>query len=276
MKHLSKLPELLAQKSPLFDYYPPQNGYNGLISIPHSGLDIPPEMQQYLTEKSEDLNRDVDFYVHLLIDIPTLQENGVAILKANIHRTAIDLNRSRDIACFAWKNNSHGVKIVQKEPAPEQQEEFLNHYYSPYYEMLKAMINELYHYQKIPSIIDLHSMPSEATAYHLKITPDQDKFRPDFCLSDRSGLTCEKKFIDYFCDHLSQNYSQVTQNKPYYGGHVTQHIQHHFQGTNNIQIEINRKLYMHERDFTLITNKQVKLKKHLTQALVDGFKHFSS
>lgn len=276
MKNLSKIPELIESKSPLFEYYPPKNSYIGFISIPHSGLEVPADMKPYLSTNMNDLNSDVDFYVHKLIDIEEFQNNGIAVLKSNIHRTAIDLNRSEDIACFAWKKNSKGIEIVLEKPSLDQKQYFLNQYYKPYYEMMKALINELYNYQEIPSIIDLHSMPSKATDYHLKINPNQKVMRPDFCLSDRSGQSCEQKYIDEFTHSLGKDYKNVTQNDPYFGGHVTQHINDHFQNTNNIQIEINRSLYMNEQTFELIEEKAHSLKQLLTKCLLQGINKFSS
>lgn len=262
-------------KNPIFEVYMTSNRPKGIISIPHSGLIIPDLIKPFLLDDAKALNCDVDFEVHKLIDIESLNKAGVSIIKSNIHRTAIDLNRDRPVALLNWKSNSKGTKIVLKEPDATLKEEFLGTYYDPYYEMIKVMIHELQEKAPHPvSFVDLHSMPSEATAYHLKINPNQDKTRPDFCVSDQHGKTCDAKFIQKIVDTLNQNY-QATINKPYIGGHVTIHVNEHFQNINNIQVEINRKLYMNEKTISLVEEKAQSLKNHLTSALIDLFENFS-
>jgi len=273
MERLSEFAKNIQKKSPIFDYYPPKNNYIGIISIPHSGLDIPDEFQQFLVQDKISIKQDVDFFVHELVDIPTLQAAGIAVIKANIIRTAVDLNREKESAVLNWKKNSKGHLVVQKEASPNEVNDLIEKYYSPYFEMMKALINELNAHMARPSIIDLHSMPSKATEYHLKINPDQKVNRPSFCVSDRSGLTCEKSFIDSICNSLSKYYPNTTQNDPYFGGYITQHIQNHFPKTNNIQIEINRALYMDEANFELLDSSS-DLKKQLTQMIIENFNHF--
>ena len=141
--------------------------------------------------------------------------------------------------------------------------------------MLKSLIESLHESKETVSFIDLHSMPSTPTQYHLKINPDQKMQRPDFCVSDVNGKTCEKVFIDFTCDQLKTFSQNVTQNDPYFGGHVTRHVDAKFFYTNNIQIEIKRGIYMDENTQTLEHQKVESLKLNLTKSLVNVFKSFS-
>ena len=264
----------LENKENIFTYHPPKNKYIGILSIPHSGEILPPEFKEFVSPEWDILMRDVDFRVHELIDIEALQNAGIAVINAHIIRTAVDLNRPKETALLNWKNNSFGEQVVLKEPTAEQATELTEIYYSPYYEMIKALINDLRPLTKMPSFIDLHSMPSHPTEYHLKITPNQSKDRPDFCISDIEGLSCEKTFIDQICNKLNEDYPQVNQNNPYYGGHVTRHVHAEFKNTNNIQIEIKRNIYMDEQTKTLEENKVLKLKPILTNALIEVFETY--
>lgn len=266
--------EKLNDKYPLFEYYAPKKQMIGLLSIPHSGEVIPKEFTPYLKGTRLQQMQDLDFRVHELIDIEALQENGIGILKANISRITVDLNRSPSKALFAWKKNSRGVEIVQKIPEEPVGKDLLSTYHSPYFEMLRSLMDELSKKVSKPSIIDLHSMPSQATAYHLSVTPDQPKTRPDFCLSDKSGLTCEPKFLENITKILSSNGSHVTNNMPYYGGYLTEFINSEQAEANNIQIEISRALYMDEDKIELIDDKVIKLKKHLTHSLIKHYEDF--
>lgn len=261
--------------TPIFNYYAPKNNqYIGLLSIPHSGEELPEVFQPFLSPSIRDLMQDVDFRVHELIDIDELQNNGIAVIKSNIIRVAIDLNRSKETTLLNWKKNSKGKDIVLAHPDAALESKLVNLYYAPYYEMLKSLIDNLVNHSQKPSVIDLHSMPSKAEEYHLKINPNQKIERPHFCLSDIEGVSCEKDFIDFACTELKKGYSNITQNDPYFGGHITRHIQNIYPKINNIQIEISRGIYMDEVDQKLMPDKVKSLKPVLTEALINTFKKF--
>lgn len=263
--------------SNIFSYFAPKDDFIGILSIPHSGEQIPLEFTEYLTPNQDFLGKDVDYKVNELVNIKKLNEAGIAVLVSNIHRTCIDLNRAQDICVLNWKKNSHGEKLVLKTPSADVVEKFTAMYYLPYYEMIKSMINALYKVQKKGpiSLIDLHSMPSTPTKYHLDINPNQKMQRPDFCVSDIEGLSCSKEYINYICKSLEICSHNINQNNPYFGGHITRHIHAIFENINNIQIEINRKIYMDESKRVLIPERVNKLKPNLTYSIIETFKQFS-
>lgn len=255
----------------IFELYPSLKAPIGILSIPHSGEVIPEEFKEYLIEDFTKLSRDVDTGVHELIDIDALNQSGITVIKANIHRIAIDLNRAQSESMLNWKRNSWGENVVIKEPSLEFKTQLELKYHSPYYEMLKALINELSKYYPKASFVDLHSMPSRATEYHLKITPSQNPIRPDFCLSDISGQSCEANFIDTFKNEFDKYYDRVNKNDPYFGGNITREINKIFPTINNIQIEISRALYLDENKRKMISQKVENLKKNLTNILINSF-----
>lgn len=264
----------LPQSTLVFDYFPPLNGPIGLLSIPHSGEEIPTEFITYLSGDKAAYREDVDYKVNELIDIKALQEAGVAVLVARVHRICIDLNRSEEATFMFWKNNTQGAPLVVKEADEETKTQLIDKYYRPYYEMLKTIMQNLEQKKSgLVSAVDLHSMPSRPTAYHMKQNPNQSTHRADFCLSDRKGLTCQKEFINFFDEALAAHYETI-QNNPYVGGYVTEYL-HGFR-SNNIQIEIKREIYMDEVKKELVEEKVNKLKPILTEALIRGFKTFNS
>jgi len=261
------------QKNPLFDYYAPLNGkFIGLLSIPHSGEVIPQEFEKYLSSTPRAYKEDVDFKVNELIDIKALQNAGIAVLVAHVHRICVDLNRAHSNCVLFWKQNTKGEDLVIQDPGPEDTERFIETYYRPYYEILKASVQELEKKKKLVSMIDLHSMPSSPTEYHMKQNPNQKSHRPDFCLSDRKGLTCTPEFINFFQKALEEKGYEASLNDPYVGGHVTEYV-NQFR-TNNIQIEIKRSIYMDENKKELKESLVEKLKPALTDVLIAGFKSF--
>jgi N-formylglutamate amidohydrolase len=263
-------------KTPLFNYYAPlSDEFRGLLSIPHSGETVPEAFHQYLSGNISDYREDIDFKVNELVDIKTLQEAGVAILVANIHRVCVDLNRSPENAILCWENNTKGAQLVMNEASSSEKLQFINQYHTPYFEVLKATLQDLEKRKKAPvTMIDLHSMPSMPTPYHMKQNPNQKQWRPDFCLSDRTGLTCTPEFIQFFHDSLTSKNFSCSYNDPYKGGFITEYV-NRFR-TNNIQIEINRRLYMNELNKELIPQKAQALRPILTETLVNGFSQFNS
>lgn len=263
-------------KSPLFDFYSPLgSGYSGLLSIPHSGETVPEEFREFLTPDENAWKEDVDFRVNELVDIPALQRAGVAVVVSHIHRICVDLNRSEEHSVLFWKENTQGLPLAIKAPDEKQKQRFVEEYYRPYYEILKTALLELEKRKTgRVSMVDLHSMPSRPTAYHMKQNPNQKMTRPQFCLSDRKGKTCAPEFIGYFQEEFRALGLDAALNDPYVGGHVTEYVDQY--RTNNIQIEINRAVYMDEVRKELITEKAQALKPKLTQVLIAGFTRFDS
>lgn len=255
----------------IFSIYSAHDEFKGLLSIPHSGETIPSEFKQYLADDFELLSRDVDTGVHQLIDIEKLNQSGITVIKAHIHRICIDLNRPQENSMLNWKKNSHGEVAVIKEPTEEIKNQLQIKYHAPYYEMLKALINELKKHGRKASFVDLHSMPSRATDYHLKINPNQNVERPSFCLSDVNGQTCDPNFIKTFQSHFIPEYPNTNINNPYFGGNVTRKIDSLFPEINNIQIEISRALYLDEKRRLMLEDKVNELRDKLTDILIKSF-----
>lgn len=264
------------QKNPLFNFYGPKGSlYRGLLSIPHSGENIPAEFEKYLSGDLSAYREDVDFKVNELVDIKKLQDVGIAVLVADVHRVCVDLNRAESNSVLFWKDNTQGKKLVVTDPDANANEAFIEKYYKPYYEILKAALQDLEKRKKgLVSMVDLHSMPSRPTDYHMKQNPNQKMHRPDFCVSDRKGKTATPEFINFFKDGFVRAGHESSLNDPYVGGYITEYVDQF--RTNNIQIEINRSIYMDEIKKELIASKVEKLKPILTQVLIEGFEKFDS
>lgn len=261
-------------KSPLFSYYSPLGTkVLGLVSIPHSGEDIPPEFENYLSGDTEAYREDIDFRVHELVDIQALQKAGIGVLVSHVHRICVDLNRDESNCVLFWKKNTKEKVLVKLDPDEETTRNFIETFHRPYYEIMRSFLTDLR--RKNPehaNFIDLHSMPSRASAYHMKMNPKQKETRPDFCLSDFRGKTCTPDFIQKFQRDFQAAGFEASINDPYVGGNVTQWADK--LATNNIQIEINRALYMDEMTKELLPDKAQRLKVAITETLIKGLKTF--
>lgn len=256
----------------IYNYYPPENQLIGLVSIPHSGEEIPNDFEEYLTKNEHALAEDVDLRVDHLIDIPSLQKAGIAVLVAKVHRCCLDLNRPPQTACLNWKNNTKGVLVVIQEPDVQTIVELTQRYHEPYYAKIDEILNQYSTAQRPLPIIDLHSMPSKATAHHLKNNPNQSQSRPDICVSDYNGTSCSHDYIQFITQFFSDRGLESKINDPYSGGYITQYLAP--KNCQNVQIEINRAIYMdEEHKWTLPLNMQ-RLVPLFSEMIMETFQRF--
>ncbi|MBY0515493.1 MAG: N-formylglutamate amidohydrolase [Bacteriovoracaceae bacterium] len=263
-------------KKPLFTFHPPLTDKPvGLVSIPHSGEDVPDEFLNYLAADINVMREDVDFKVDELVDIEALQKAGIGVLVAHVHRVCVDLNRSPEQSVLFWQVNTKGVPLVKKNPTDQERSDFIQRYHAPFFEIYSSLIRDLERRLKgaVP-VVDLHSMPSRATAYHMKQNPNQRQERADFCVSDQRGKTCSEEYIKWFTHSLTQFGHEAVINDPYIGGYVTTFVDGF--RTNNIQIEINRRIYMDEVKKVLIPEKAPQIKELLTRVLSEGLAKYSA
>lgn len=245
-----------------FFYHPSkQPKTKAMLSSPHPGLVIPKSFDNFLVSDSKTRNCDVDFEVHQLVHLERLQAAGFSAVIQNLHRICVDLNRPAETAVLNWKSNSKGQKLVLHEPVEAERKKFLDEIYLPYYKKIEEHIS---HNNFL--IIDLHSMPSRATAYHLSKNPNQSLERPDFCISDFSEDAQGNESTQKIISSLQTQGFDARYNDPYSGGQVTKHF--HEKKCQAIQIEISRGLYMNEENQTLKQDEVLRLQKILTELLI--------
>lgn len=261
----------------IYSFYPPVGRAIGLLSIPHSGEIIPDEFKKYLVTKSSALNADVDYKVPDLIDIDEMTNSGIAVLISNIHRVCIDLNRQPKKSLLNWNKNTKGEDLVIERPSDEIGQRLIDFYYTPYYEAIDLILKEIQVLNdgRIIPVVDLHSMPSKPTDYHLSKNPFQKLERPDICVSDLEGKSCSFEFISYVVDAFLGVNLKATANDPYLGGHITKFISEHVVATNNVQVEIKRGIYMDEIKRELLSEKVQTIRNMLNGILKKVYSKFS-
>src|SRR5207302_10354456 len=71
----------------------------------------------------------------------------------------------------------------------------------------------------------------------------------DIVLGDCHGVACAPRIVEAARDFLARRDFAVTLNAPYAGGFTTGHYGNPRRGRHALQIEINRALYMDERNY---------------------------
>jgi N-formylglutamate deformylase len=237
-----------------------------IVTIPHSGEDVPLEVHWLQNLKEEVLMCDVDRYVDQLYR-PILSKLQIPHVVTRWHRYVVDLNRfsddvDEDSVCghknpsgtyskgLHWVYTTKGVRLMPT-PIPV---EFHNALIEKYYEAFHLEIaskckglnaKTIYH-------IDAHSMPSVGTRAHA----DPGETRAEVVISDLHGKSCDPRFRDLVVKAYSESGLQVRMNWPYVGGRITERYGQPSQGHHTIQVELRRNLYMNEGTLKLNIEKK--------------------
>ena len=231
-----------------------------LLTIPHSGEEVPQEAFWLEVAPSELLLRDVDRFVDVLYSV-AIQEIGLPAVKTLVHRYAADLNRfptDIDLAAvegaphpagtftqgFHWVKSTIGESIIQQPIPAAVHDLIVKRYHDRFHELIASRIEEIraVHGPRPIFHFDLHSMPSQGTGAHA----DQGRARAEVVLSDCEGKSCDPGFLNLTRAAFESEGFQVAINWPYKGGRLTQRYGQPVKGHHTVQIELNRRLYMDE------------------------------
>ena len=116
-------------------------------------------------------------------------------------------------------------------------------YYRPFHDALNQLLSATRQRFGLAVLIDCHSMPSVAGP----LDRDRGSERADIVLGDRFGASCATPLVDQIEGVLAGLGYRVARNVPYAGGFTTEHYGQPQDGVHALQIEVNRALYMDER-----------------------------
>lgn len=230
-----------------------------IVSIPHSGEQIPPQATWLKGLPEEILMCDVDRFVDLLYT-PALTQLTIPHITTQWHRYAADLNRLPDDVDsasvqghpnpagtfsrgFHWEITTYKYPLMKEPMSVQVHKELVDLIYTPFHAGLEALFVE----QKEKGFtkvfhIDAHSMPSVGTSEHR----DPGERRADIVISDQKGKSCDPRFKDLVIAAYATAGFKVGYNWPYFGGRVTEQYGLPSEGQHTIQVEMNRALYMNE------------------------------
>jgi N-formylglutamate amidohydrolase len=115
-------------------------------------------------------------------------------------------------------------------------------YYKPYHRALRRLIVNAQRGFNAAVLLDCHSMPSSASGR-------DERPRADIVIGDRYGTSCAPSVTEVIEEALRDFGYSVLRNKPYAGGFITEHYGDPAAGLHAVQVEINRALYMDEREY---------------------------
>jgi formiminoglutamase len=223
-----------------------------LISIPHGGSEIPPEVADLVSASREDLFDDGDPFT---LEIYDLGGEVTSVIKAAVARAVVDLNRAphdrpptnpdgvvKSHTCWGRPVYSDGSG-----PSERLTSVLLQCYYYPYHDDLRTAS----HHREISLALDCHSMAATAPP----VATDGGQSRPLFCLGTRDGLTCPPKLLAALGEALAMAFgcrsSDIRFNDPFKGGYIT--TTHGVGRVPWVQVEMNRSLYLDPQWFDRAT-----------------------
>ena len=216
-----------------------------LVSIPHTGLAMPPEVLRDLANDEMRAGAMADWHLDSLYAF--LPELGIDVIHAVYHRFVIDLNRppaaqplypGRFETALVPLETFQGEPVYARPPSAAEVKRRLDLYYAPYHAALARRLEEKVAKFGHCYIVDAHSVESRPSRLHGTLVKD-------IFLGDRDGTTCDPWFTDLIDGACVRRGLKVSRNEPYKGGYITAH----YGGgdyVQSLQIEMCQRLYMVE------------------------------
>lgn len=243
-----------------------------VFAFPHSGRTYPQAFREAARIAAADLRGTEDAFVDELMGFDEgLGMASIWAIRANYARAFVDVNRhpfeldpklirgalpKGALSQTQKVRNGFGViprcltpgaEIYRAPITLDEAQSRINTLHRPYHDQLQALICEARRESgtRCVAVLDWHSMPSSA----LK-TLNALGQGADIVLGDLYGESCSPELTAAVKLAFEMEGFRVALNMPFAGGYTTQAYGEPAAGVEVIQIEINRGLYMNERQIT--------------------------
>lgn len=219
-----------------------------LVSIPHTGVEVPDAIHARFASPAVAALPDTDWHQHELYDfVPAL---GATTVYARYSRYVIDLNRPKSQAkLYPGKTETRLVPIRTfadapiyrdgDEPTPAEIEARIATYWQPYHDKLASELARLRETFGYALLFDAHSIMSFVPRLHP--TP-----LPDLMLGDVDGTSCAGALSDAVLATLTASTFTSHRNFRFKGGFITRSFGDPERGVHALQLEMSQRIYMDE------------------------------
>lgn len=234
-----------------------------VFASPHSGSYYPKDFlaRSVLDERAIRSSEDA-FVDRLLAPVPDF---GAPLLAAVAPRAFVDLNRAADeldpALIEGYRAPSHnprvasglgvvprvvsgGKAIYSGKLALHEVRTRIGDWWHPYHDRLQVLMDDARLRFGQAILIDVHSMPHEA----MDATAAPGRPRPEVVLGDRYGVSAAPALMDAVEGALRRAGLTTARNAPFAGAYIAQTYGRPARGQHVVQIEIDRSLYMNERE----------------------------
>lgn len=242
-----------------------------ILSVPHCGTKFPKALKGNYKFRLRQQIDDTDWYVHILYKF--VRKMGITIVKSRYNRWVIDLNRDpesaplyndgRLITGLTPATDFLGNAIYRKKkfiPDAAEISRRLALYYWPYYKKIAALLADRKAKFGNALLWDAHSIRAFVP------TIRKEKF-PDMILGDNDEKTAHPQLITTALEGLNSGSYQVTHNSPFKGGHITRYFGKPENNIHALQLEMNKILYMDDRELLYDKARAAQMRKVLKRTL---------
>lgn len=219
-----------------------------VISFPHVGTHIPPDLQPLYTERALQVE-DTDWFLDRLYAFAG--EMGASLLVPRLSRYVVDLNRPpTNQPMYAGQNNTElcptrhftGEPLYRPGQAPDeaQIQQRVAGYWQPYHQALADEVARVQAQHGHAVLFDAHSIKSELPWLFEGTLPHMN-------LGTVNGASCAASLRAALADVLAgqPNYSHVVDGR-FKGGHITRQYGRPTDGVHAVQLEMCWRAYMEE------------------------------
>lgn len=219
-----------------------------LISVPHDGRELPPEIAQRMTPAAQTLP-DTDWHVARLYEFA--QELGASIITARFSRYVVDLNRPPDDRalypgqlatgiCPAQSFDGARLYLDGNDVAPAEQRARIERYWRPYHAHITKLLDERRNTHGYALLWDAHSIASEVPGLF-------DGELPVLNLGTNKGLSCAREIETALTREAQASPYSAVCNGRFQGGYITRHFGRPAEQLHAVQLELAQRSYMDEK-----------------------------
>lgn len=228
-----------------------------LLSIPHSGIEIPEEIQVRINLKAKRIHTDWEMDTFIK-DFPFTS------ISSKLSRYIVDVNRAKYTSKTSAlpiipKYDEDGNSLFKQYPSKAIQQQWLKEFYTPYYNaILEQLSLKEQNFSKI-CLLDLHSY-------------DDEYFETNkIIISTREHSTISKESLKFIVHCFEKAALSIQLDKPFKGGNIIHEVSKQ-PNVEAIQIEIPYSLYLHHN--TLDATKSKILQEKLLQVFLQIEEHY--
>ena len=219
-----------------------------LVSIPHTGVEVPQDIAARFSSAQVAQLPDTDWHLHRLYDfVPSL---GAVTLHARFSRYVIDLNRPPDSApLYPGRSETalvpfntfanEPIYAAGAQPSPAEQDGRRTRYWQPYHDALVEQLARLKARFGYALLFDAHSI----LGFVPRFSPTP---LPDLMLGDADHQSAHPTIGNAVAAvHQHSGYTWQ-RNNPFKGGYITRAYGRPQEHVHALQLEMSQRIYMQE------------------------------
>jgi N-formylglutamate amidohydrolase len=241
------------------DVYDLREGNSSLlISIPHDGRLVPPDIEASMTDIGRALP-DTDWHVTRLYDFA--DELDATVISARYSRYVVDLNRPPDDAAMyegrfgtrLCPQQTFGGESIYSDTPDVDVAGRLRRYWRPYHDKISDTLSLLRERHGTALLWDAHSIPSRVPSLF-------DGELPALNIGSFNGRACSGDRIAAVLGAARKSAYDVVVDARFKGGFITRHYGEPDNNVHALQLELAQRTYMDEASGRYDTTKAAQLR----------------